>query len=250
LKQNGFITAQSSNKCSKDLLSLNPGGLYDEFDHENIGMFCDPSYFNINPKTKNIKGINSAFKRCLFGLDSFKYVLQYGNLFWESYKDSQKFLRLGFFDGNERSGEVIKYLDDYLSDFVLDLINNGRFHKTALFLVSSTGGIASGIFETSKNTEFISEMNLGAWFILINKKGIDEPIIENLRNNMQTFVTPYDIYNSLLSLVYNCYDDDCYGKMEYKNNKGNSVFLMIEDYDRNCDKYQEIQIDACKCIKY
>ena len=250
LKQNGFITAQSSNKCSKDLLSLNPGGLYDEFDHENIAMFCDPSYFSLNPKTKNIKGINSAFKRCLFGLDSFKYVLQYGNLFWESYKDSQKFLRLGFFDGNERSGEVIKYLDDYLSDFVLDLINNGRFHKTALFLVSSTGGIASGIFETSKNTEFISEMNLGTWFILLNKKSIDKQVIENLSNNMQTFVTPYDIYNSLLSLVYNCYDNDCYGKMKYKNNKGNSVFLKINDYDRNCDKYPEIENDSCKCIKY
>jgi hypothetical protein len=250
LKQNGFITAQSSNKCSKDLLSLYPNELYDEFDHENIAMFCDPSYFNLNPKSINIKGINSVFKRCLFGLDSYKYVFEYGKLFWETYRDSQKFLRLGFFDGNEKSGEVIKYLDDYLTEFILDLVNNGRFHKTVLFLVSSKGGIESGIFESSKNTEFISEMNLGAWFILINKKGIDEPIIENLRNNMQTFVTPYDIYNSLLSLVYNCYDDDCYGKMKYKNNKGNSVFLMIEDYDRNCDNYPEIQIDACKCIKY
>ena len=250
LKQNGFITAQSSNKCSKDLLSLNPKNLYDEFDHENIAMFCDPSYYNLNPKTTNIKGINSVFKRCLFGLDSYKYVIEYGKLFWETYKDSKKFLRLGLFDGNERSGEVIKYLDDYITDFVLDLVNNGRFHKTVLFLVSSKGGIDSGIFETSKNTEFISEMNLGAWLILLNKRGLDKQIIENLSNNMQTFVTPYDIYNSLLSIAYNCYDNDCYGKMEYKNNKGNSVFLMINDYDRNCDRYPEIEIEACKCIKY
>lgn len=250
MKQNGFITAQSFNKCSKDLLSLFPRGLYDEFDHENIAMFCNPSYFSLNPKTANIKGINSVFKRCLFGLDSFKYVFEYGKLFWETYKDSQKFLRLGFFDGNERSGEVIKYLDEYLTDFILDLVNNGRFRKSALFIVSSKGGIESGIFESSKNTEFISEMSLGAWFILINKNGLDKQVIENLSNNMQTFVTPYDIYNSLLSLVYNCYDDDCYGKMKYKNNNGNSVFLMINGYDRNCDKYPEILIGACRCINY
>lgn len=250
LKQNGFITAQSFNKCSKDLLSLSPKSLYDEFDHENIAMFCDPSYYNLNPKTTNIKGINSVFKRCLFGLDSYKYVFEYGKLFWETYKDSKKFLRLGLFDGNERSGEVIKYLDDYLTDFILDLVNSGKFHKTVLFLVSSKGGIDSGIFESSKITEFISEMNLGAWFILLSKKGLDKQIIENLSNNMQTFVTPYDIYNSLLSLAYNCFDNDCYGKMKYKNNKGNSVFLMINDYDRNCDRYPEIEIEACKCIKY
>jgi len=250
MKENGFITAQSSNKCSKDLISLYPFELYDEFDHENIAMFCDPSYYNLNPKTTNIKGINSVFKRCLFGLDSYKYIMNYGKLFWETYKDSKKFLRLGFFDGNERSGEVIKYLDEDLTEFVLDLVNNGRFYRTALFLVGNKGGIDSGIYETSKTTEFISEMNLGSWFIILYKKGLDNQIIENLRNNMQIFVTPYDIYDSLLSLVYNCYDNDCDGKMKYKSIRGNSVFQIINDSKRNCDNYPEIESVTCKCIKY
>ena len=248
LKQNGFITAQSSNICSKYLSDIYVNSLNEEFDHENIGMFCDPNYFITNQKNYNIKGTSSSFRRCLYGKDSYEYVFNYGKLFWEAYSESNKFLRLGFFDGNEKTGEVIKYLDEYFVDFVLDLINGGKFQKTALILVSGKGSLEYGIFDKIKKTEFFYEKNLGSWFILLNKYGFESKIIESLRNNSQTFVTPYDVYDTMLSIIYNCYDLECFKNIKYKSSNGNTVFNNINVFERNCEKYKEIS--ECQCIKY
>ena len=248
LKQNGFITAQSSNICSKYLSDIYVNSLNEEFDHENIGMFCDPNYFITNQKNYNIKGTSSSFRRCLYGKDSYEYVFNYGKLFWEAYSESNKFLRLGFFDGNEKTGEVVKYLDEYFVDFVLDLINGGKFQKTALILVSGKGSLEYGIFDKIKKTEFFYEKNLGSWFILLNKYGFESKIIESLRNNSQTFVTPYDVYDTMLSIIYNCYDLECFKNIKYKSSNGNTVFNNINVFERNCEKYKEIS--ECQCIKY
>ena len=248
LKQNGFITAQSSNICSKYLSDFYIKSLNEEFDHENVGMFCDPNYFITNQKNYNIKGTSSSFRRCLYGKDSYEYVFNYGKLFWEAYSESNKFLRLGFFDGNEKTGEVVKYLDEYMVDFILDLINGGKFQKTALLLVSGKGSWEYGIFDKIKKTEFFYEKNLGSWFILLNKYSFESKIIENLRNNSQAFVTPYDVYDTMLGIIYNCYDLECFKNINYKSNKGNSVFNNIDAFGRNCEQYKEIS--ECQCIKY
>ena len=248
LKQNGFITAQSSNICSKYLSDFYVKSLNEEFDHENIGMFCDPNYFITNQKNYNIKGTSSSFRRCLYGKDSYEYVFNYGKLFWEAYSESNKFLRLGFFDGNEKSGEVVKYLDEYMVDFVLDLINGGKFQKTALLFVSGKGSLEYGIFDKIKKTEFFYEKSLGSWFILLNKYGFENKIIENLRNNSQAFVTPYDVYDTMIGIIYNCYDLECFKNIKYKSNNGNTVFNNIDAFGRNCKKYKEIS--ECQCIKY
>ena len=250
LKNKGYITAQSANICSKQLSNSYYKDFKEEFDHENIAMFCDPSYFNTNPKKKNIKGIHSSLKRCLFGKDSFEYVINYGQLFWEKYGESNKFLRLGFFDGNERSGEVIRYLDDALVNFIINLINEGKFYKTALFLVSSKGEIEAGIYNKNKKSEYFFEKNLGSWFIIMNKYGIEDEIIQNVRNNMQKFVTPYDVYDSLLSIINNCYNLECYEKIAHKSENGNSIFNNINGYERNCENYKEIKENGCHCKKY
>ena len=248
LKQNGFITAQSSNICSKYLSDFYVKSLNEEFDHENIGMFCDPNYFITNQKNYNIKGTSSSFRRCLYGKDSYEYVFNYGKLFWEAYSENNKFLRLGFFDGNEKSGEVVKYLDEYMVDFVLDLINGGKFQKTVLLLVSGKGSFEYGIFDKIKKTEFFYEKNLGSLFILLNKYGFESKIIENLRNNSQAFVTPYDIYDTMLGIIYNCYDLECFKDIKYRSNNGNTVFNNIDAFGRNCEQYKEI--NECQCIKY
>jgi len=248
LKQNGFITAQSSNICSKYLSDFYFKSLNEEFDHENVGMFCDPNYFITNQKNYNIKGTSSSFRRCLYGKDSYEYVFNYGKLFWEAYSESNKFLRLGFFDGNEKTGEVVKYLDEYMVDFILDLINGGKFQKTALLLVSGKGSWEYGIFDKIKKTEFFYEKNLGSWFILLNKYGFESKIIENLRNNSQAFVTPYDVYDTMLGIIYNCYDLECFKNIKYKSSNGNSVFNNIDVFGRNCEQYKEIS--ECQCIKY
>lgn len=250
LKKNGFITAQSANICSKHLSSIYSNSFKDEFDHENIAMFCDPSYYNNNPKKKNIKGFQSSLKRCLFGKDSYEHVINYGKMFWETYSESHKFLRMGFFDGNEKSGEVVKYLDNFLVNFILELINQGKFYKTALFLVSSKGELEAGIYNVDRKSEYFFERNLGSFFILMNKYSIDEEIIQKIRNNMQNFVTPYDVYDTMLGMIYNCYDMNCFQGISHKSSNGNSVFNDINGFERNCEKYKEISDNNCHCKKY
>ena len=250
LKQNGFITAQSANICSKHYSSSNLQLFQEEFDHENIAMFCDPNYILTSQKNANIRGINSSFRRCIYGKDSFQHVLDYGKLFWDSYPHSNKFLKLSFFDGNERTGEVVKYLDDYLMYFILDIVNQGKFHKSALFLVSGKGQIEAGIFNKIKNDEYYAEKRLGSWLILLNKHGFEEKILQNARNNMQNFVTPYDIYDTMLSLINNCYDENCYNTMNHRSKKGNNIFNNINGYERNCEMFNEIQEKDCHCTKY
>lgn len=250
LKNNGFITAQSANICSKHLSGSYFNSFKDEFDHENIAMFCDPNYSIVDPKKKYIKGIHSSLKRCLFGRDTFEYVFDYGKMFWETYSENNKFLRLGFFDGNENSGEVVKYLDNYLVDFLLDIINKGKFLNTMLFLVSSSGEIEAGIFDKKRKSEFFYEKNLGSWFMIINKYGLDKKIIENIKKNMQNFVTPYDVYDTLLSIIYDCYDINCTEKIKHRSINGISAFNSINGFERNCEKYKEISENGCHCKKY
>ena len=54
LKQNGYVTGQSANICSKEFYSYDleeeteffKNAEIEEYDHENIAMFCDPFYFD------------------------------------------------------------------------------------------------------------------------------------------------------------------------------------------------------------
>ena len=248
LKKKGYITAQSANVCSQNLnKNINYEIINDKFDYENIAMFCDPLYNLANIKNSNIKGINSSIKRCLYGKNSYEYVFNYGKIFWDAYPNNNKFLLLGLFDGSEKSGEVVKYMDNALSDFLLDLINKKKFHRTALFLVSSTGELKMGIYN-KMNTEYFYEKNLGSFFLVLHRAGIEQDIIDKIKINEQSFVTAYDIYDSLLSIGYNCYDDNCWKEIKNKSKNGKSVFSLIDGKKRNCNFYfSEIKDNECFC---
>ena len=250
LKKKGYITAQSANVCSQNLnKNINYEIINDKFDYENIAMFCDPLYNLANIKNSNIKGINSSIKRCLYGKNSYEYVFNYGKIFWDAYPNNNKFLLLGLFDGSEKSGEVVKYMDNALSDFLLDLINKKKFHRTALFLVSSTGELKMGIYN-KMNTEYFYEKNLGSFFLVLHRAGIEQDIIDKIKINEQSFVTAYDIYDSLLSIGYNCYDDNCWKEIKNKSKNGKSVFSLIDGKKRNCNFYfSEIKDNECYCYE-
>lgn len=150
-KQNGFITAQSLGSCSKEsFLFSNHYNLYlqhENYDHENIAMFCDPSFFNRNDPYSIISGEYSMLRRCLYGRDVYEYVLEYGSIIWKTYNDSRKLLRLYFLDSHENSGEVVKYLDKPLYNFLNDLYKNRLLEKTAIFLISAHGLHVSGFYQ-------------------------------------------------------------------------------------------------------
>ena len=265
LKRNGYITGQSANVCSKEFFSYDfeketnffKNTLLEEYDHENIAMFCDPFYFDDskdkNPDSKYVKGINSSIKRCLYGKNSFEYVLEYGYQFWSKYKNNKRFLRLGFFDGNEKTGEVIKYLDSYLHDFLYKLYKENYLKDTILFIVSGQGNIYTDFFNNDDFEDFLIEKYIGSLFIFVDKNNFSENNLKHIRINQQNMVTPYDIKETLVSIMYNNFPDETKKeeiKIEEFSQKGKSLFNYINSKERNCEKYKQTTEEVCRCHNF
>ena len=265
LKNSGYITGQSANICSKEFFSYDleeeenffGSTKIEEYDHENIAMFCDPFYFDDTEDNKlnrkNVKGINSSLKRCLYGKNSFEYVLEYGFQFWTKYKNNKKFLRLGFFDGNEKTGEVIKYLDKYLYEFLDKLYNEDLLKNTILFIVSGQGNTYSELFNNYNYEDFLIEKYIGSLFVLMDTSNIDNNsnYLINIRKNQQNMVTPYDIKETLISIANNnIYNEQNQIKLDEFNTKGKSLFSHINSKERNCQKYKQTTEEVCRCLEF
>ena len=243
-KENGYITAQISNICSKELFEVggkkNTSIKYENYDHENIGMWCDPNYYDRkNPYLVN-KGEFSLLRRCLYGKETYEYVLEYSQQFWKKYNNSKKFARISFIEGHEVTGEVIKYLDQPIHNFLEKLMNDGYLNNTIIF-VCSDHGLHYGLYINTGREDALIEQYLPLLIILLpndnNKIKTDEIII-----NQDKFITAYDIFNTLLfistgTLNYNGY-----------SSKGISLFEYINPKGRNCKKFENEIRNHCKCL--
>ena len=67
---------------------------YIEFDHEYSAPNCDPNIYTFGYGL--FSGENGILRKCLYGKDTFKYLIEYGKKFWEAYPDNKKFLRIMF----------------------------------------------------------------------------------------------------------------------------------------------------------
>ena len=170
-KEKGYITAQSDNICGRELYDLEKDNIknleFDNFDHENIAMFCDPNFYKKERPFTAFIGPYSFKRRCLYGRDTFDYVLDYGKLFWETYKDEPKFLRLAFQEAHEGTGEVVTLLDISLEKFLNNFAINGYLDDTVIFFVSDHGNNMFGFYEMFKVEDFVMEKVLPLWIILI-----------------------------------------------------------------------------------
>ena len=261
LKENGYITGQSANICSKEFYSYDfeketnffKKTKIEEYDHENVAMFCDPFYFDYKTSNrKNVKGINSSIKSCLYGKNSFEYVLEYGYQFWNKYKENKRFLRLGFFDGNEKTGEVIKYLDNYLYEFLNKLYHENLLINTILFIVSGQGNTNTELFNSFYYEDFWIEKYIGTFFIFIDKSNIliNKNCLMNIKKNEQNMITPYDIIATLEDIFNNNICKETNEKEEDINKKGKSIFKFINQKERNCQKYKQTTEEVCRCYDF
>ena len=186
------------------------------------------------------------------GKNSFEYVLEYGYQFWNKYKENKRFLRLGFFDGNEKTGEVIKYLDKYLYEFLDKLYQENLLEKTILFIVSGQGNTNTELFDNFNYEDFWIEKYIGAFFIFIDKSNIliNESCLMNIKKNEQNMVTPYDIKATLESIFNNNICKEINEKVEDFNKKGKSLFNFINPKERNCQKYKQTTEEVCRCYDF
>ena len=247
MKKRGFITGQSINLCSRELFVTMNNCLnkveFSDFDHENVAMFCDANYYNRDYPYPLLQGGFSAIRRCLYGRDTYEYVLEYGQKFWETYQDNKKFLRLGFIDAHERTQEVIKYIDEPLFLFLNNLFKKSLLENTAIFFVSDHGNGMYGFYRDIQADDFLFERTLAFWFIILHNFKNEEEI-KNLEENQQTLLTPYDIFDTLSDIIF----DEENMNVHTRLNLGKSIFRTIDAKNRTCMKYTEWPLDEmCHC---
>ena len=246
-KERGFVTGQSIDLCSRELFVTMNNCLnkviFSDFDHENVAMFCDANYYNRDNPYPFLQGGFSIIRRCLYGRDAFEYVIEYGTKFWEAYPNNKKFLRLAFIDPHERSEEVVKYMDEPLTQFLENLMKRKLLENTAIFFVSDHGNGMHGYYRWIQADDFLFERVLAFWFMILHNYK-DEEGINNLKENSQTFLTPYDIFDTLSDIVF----DEVNMDVHTRNDLGYSVFRKIDAKSRTCMRYTEWPLDEmCHC---
>ena len=178
-------------------------------------------------------------------------MIEYSKQFWEKYINNKKYFRISFNYGHEKTGAVISYLDEPLYQMIFDFYSKGYLDNTALFIVSDHGNQNLGIFDVINNSEFELEKKFGIFFLLLyqdKNKQLMNKIENNLFNNQQIMLTPYDIHDTMIHILYWNKNDDKINKLYSVNNKGNSVFNFFDPKERNCNKYDDMEEDFCGCI--
>ena len=248
LNEKGFITAAAHNSCNRDIFdwfNVNKNIQFSNYDHENVAMFCDTNYEDKKYKWSIKKGKSSILRRCFYGRDSFDYNFEYILQFLEAYKNERKYFRITFGDGHEATTEVIKYIDNSLSNFILKILKNYFNDKTAIIIFSDHGAQMPGPYDILFYEEKITEKYLGLLLLILPNK--DNYNSANIIFNEQQMITAYDIHDTLLDMIN-------VNKYDYRNmdlTRGQSLFVKINGKERNCLKYKgEITPDFCFCHKY
>ena len=253
-KELGFITAQSVDMCSKEVWEpeQEPSSIdFDFWDYENVAMFCDPSYMDRKSLYSIYKGVYSLLRRCFYGKEVHDYIFEYGTKFWEAYPDNKKFLRMAFNDGHESTFEVLQYLDEPLYNFLNTFYQKGYLKNTALIFVSDHGNHMPGLYNLLFSDQYETERLLGNFYIIINSdylfnegKGKFKYFNKNIMKNQQSILTPYDIHDTLIHILYGDNITNLY------SNKGKSVFMHIDNSKRDCSYFDQ-DIDEkglCRCV--
>ena len=250
-KENGFITGHEIDSCQKELSPIynkkKDKKEYEEWDHENIAYLCDGNSFEIENEISDNRGDSYFKERCLYGNPVSYYMINYAKQFWEKYSENKKYFRMGFNNGYEKTGYVISYLDEVLFNFFFEFYDKKYFDNTALFIVSDHGNQKNRIYNILSNIEYEMEKKMGIFILLLN--GDSKNYEKNLLNNQHIFLTPYDIHDTLIHIIYGDNND----KLKNKNSvekKGNSVLLeMMNEKDRKWKKYDDwIDEDFCCCL--
>ena len=232
LKRNGFITGYSADICYNDFTRTFHNFTYDDiYDHEYI--ICDPNYRQLKSKLN-----------CYYGKLHVEYMLEYINQFWKKYKNNRKFALVLTNFAHENTLERLKYIDNIIYNHLNRLFEENLLKDTSFFLVSDHGVAIPSIYYL--NEFFKIEKVLPMFYLLVNdiKNKSYESQYKYLYNNQQTFITGFDIYNTILHLIYgNKYGTNITAKIISKN--GKSLFNKIIQKKRNPKMFSSMEKKFC-----
>ena len=234
LKENGYVTCYSGEWCDKDnIRTLHNLTTEEVYDHQFI--LCDPN------KENTISG-NTI--QCLYGKKNIEHLYEYGEQFWRKYKNNRKFLALISNEGHEGTLEVVKYNDNVIFQFLNNLFNDNLLKDSSVILVSDHGVGMPSIYYPFNFYKL--EEHLPMLYMIINdrKNTSYEEQYKYIHENQQTFISSYDIYNTIGNLIFG----DKYIKIKnktedidtIKSQYGKSLFDKINQKIRTPKFYYNI----------
>lgn len=238
LKKNGFIIGRANNYCEKETcINLrNPKALIHAlWDHEGLSIGCIKEFYD----EKFTHKLSSLVKKCLFGKDINEYILEYLESFWTVYLEQYKLFLFQSLDGHEPTGELIGHFDSIFYNFLNRFYSNGWLKDTVIIIFSDHGNHLNGPLYLLNSQDFYFERSLPSLFMAIPNH--EELYINNLyeiiKSNQQTFITPFDIYNTLLYLsnkdnytnIRVPYGDSLFNRINYKIRYCNSPLYKLKN---------------------
>ena len=247
-KENGFIIGRLNGFCEKEsaMNTRNPKQLiHTHFDHEGISLQCIKSFF----KKMLASSGSSLVQKCLFGKDINQYSLEYLESFWINYLEQHKMFMINIIDGHEPTGELIGHFDEILFHFFNKFYSKGLFKDTVIILFSDHGMHINGPLYLFDSQDYFIERTLALLFLIVpnDEKLYKDNLYEKMKSNQQTFITPFDIYNTLIHLAYGKI------KQNYIRNTvsyGKSLFTEINYKERYCESniYEsQVNLNYCNC---
>ena len=234
LKENGYITAFSNDMCLRDSCWMPHDMSFEEIcDHELI--LCDP----------NRKPTNSMIKKCLYNKINAGHQYEYGIQFWRKYKNNRRFLLIVNNDGHEGTLEILKYDDDIVFNFLNSLYNENLLKETTILLLSDHGCPMPSVYYF--NTFFQLDKDLPMLFLFIpdKKNTLYSRQYKYIYENQQKFITSYDIYNTILYLIYG---NQYFNQNVPKSKLGKVLFGPINP-KRTPYNYKSMSKKTCIIIK-
>ena len=244
-KEKGFITANTINSCYRDLFHIGWAFMnktIENFDHENMPMFCDTNFLDPQMIWAYQQGENAIFRKCIYGRDSYEYMFEYMTQFLEAYKNERKYMRMCFSDAHEATQHLIKHVDEPLYNFLNLILDKYSDDNTAIIFLSDHGGKLPGPYAVLFIEEWKFESELSSLFLIlpVNNTKYDKNII---LNNEKRFLSCYDFYSTILDYLN-------INKAEIKEIRqeyGQSLLTPINGMKRDCES---VGIKNCYCHNY
>ena len=174
--------------------------LWENFDHEMFSPFCDPNYWVPGKEYGLFNGPYSSFRRCIYGKDTYEYVLDFSSQFLNLYPGERKYLEMYFMDGHEITNEVVTKLDKPLYDWL-------RLHEelffttnTTIFFITDHGLHMNGFSGALNLEDIIKELVLPNFMVLLPRKLADSSYGENMKKNENVMIGSYDIHSLMQEL--------------------------------------------------
>ena len=232
LKKNGYITAYSADSCFYDFVRpfYNFTSI-DMYDHHYT--ICNPNFHTIKYELK-----------CLHGKYFFEHLFEYMEQFWRKYKNNRKFSLLLTNLAHEGTLELLKYIDDTIYNYFNKLFEDNLLKDTSIFLVSDHGVLVPSVYYL--NDFYLIEGRMPMFYLIVNdrKNETYKSQYEHLYNNQQSFITAYDIHDTIIHLIYG----DKFGKENMtgiKSRLGESLFNKINSKKRSPKLYWRMSEHIC-----